>query len=233
MDFSSHSHLKYIVEGRRNLSKKTLLKISQALEFNFAQGDYFEKLVFFNQAETLEEKNHYFAKLLQFSRFKKLEASQLQMYEEWYHVVIREMVGLKAFRGNPEWIGNQLLPKLEAGKAADSLAMLLRQGLLIKSANGYQQADETVTTDNEVRSIAVKRYHTHMIGQALQALNKLPSSQRDISSVTFSIKREDFPKLKKHLQFMRKELRGFAAGTKDGDCVVQINFQLFPMTKGI
>src|SRR4051812_14857121 len=69
-NFPSHSHVKYIMEGRRNLTKKTLYKIVQALELSGAQADFFEKLVFFNQAKTLEEKNFYYEKLLSYTKFK-------------------------------------------------------------------------------------------------------------------------------------------------------------------
>jgi uncharacterized protein (TIGR02147 family) len=230
--FSSHGHLKYVIDGRRNLSKKTLIKLARALDLNGPQEDYFEKLVFFNQAETLEEKQHFYAKLLSYSKFKKLEGSQMRLFENWYHTVIREMVALKSFRGNPEWIGNHLIPKVESREVEASLKMLLDHQLLVRTANGYKQTEKAITTDDEVRSIVVKKFHSHMLGLASQALNQLPASRRDISSVTFPIKESDFPKLKKHLQLMRKELRKFAS-EHAGDGIVQVNFQLFPLTKGL
>lgn len=231
--FSSHGHLKYILDGRRNLSKKTLLKLAKALGLAGPQEDYFEKLVFFNQAETLEEKNHYYEKLLKYGKFKRLEEGQLQLFEAWYHTVVREMVALKDFRNGAEWIGNQLLPKVTGKEAEASLKLLLEKGLLARTANGYRQTEKSITTDDEIRSLVVKRFHTHMIGLALQALNQMPAEKRDISGVTFPIRKADFPKLKKHIQFMRKELRSFAAEGQTGDGIVQVNIQLFPLTGGI
>lgn len=232
-NFSSHGHLKYILDGRRNLSKKTLLKLSKAVDLSGPQEDYFEKLVFFNQAETLEEKNHYYEKLLTYGKFKKLEEGQLQLFDEWYHTVIRELVALKDFRNSPEWVGNQLYPKVAAKDADASIRMLVEKGLLARTANGYRQTDKSITTEDEVRSIAVKRFHSHMIALARQALDQLPAERRDISGVTFPIRKADFPKLKKHIQFMRKELRSFAAEGQTGEGIVQVNIQLFPLTTGI
>lgn len=231
--FSSHGHLKYVLDGRRNLSKKTLLKLAKALELSGPQEDYFEKLVFFNQAGTLEEKNHFYQKLLAYGKFKRLDADQLQVFEEWYHTVIRELVPLDGFRNSPQWIGNRLQPKITAHAAEASLRLLLERKLIAKTANGFRQTDRSITTDDEIRSIAVKRFHTQMIQLALQSLNQLPAASRDISSVTFPIRRADFPKLKKHLQFMRKELRNFAAEGESGEDIVQVNIQLFPLTGGI
>lgn len=231
--FSSHGHLKYIMDGSRNLSKKTLLKLVKALDLSGPQEDYFEKLVFFNQADTLEEKNHYYEKLLSYGKFKLLDDSQMQLFETWYHTVIREMVALKDFRNSPEWIGNQLLPRVEGKDAEASLKLLLDRNLLARTPNSFKQTEKSITTDDEIRSMVVKRYHSNMISLALQALNQLPANRRDISSVTFPIRKSDFPKLKKHIQFMRKELRNFAAEVQTGDGIVQVNIQLFPLTAGI
>src|SRR6185369_15112719 len=115
-----------------------------------------------------------------YSRYKKLERSQLQIYDEWFHVVIREMAAMGRFRKDPAWIGNQLIPKVDPKSVEHSLRLLMERGLLVRTANGYKQTDEVVSTDDEVRSIAVRRFHTHMIGLALQALNQLPASQRDV-----------------------------------------------------
>ena len=232
-NFPSHGHLRYILNGSRNLSKKTMFKLAKALKLSSRQADYFEKLVFFNQAETLEEKNHYYEMLLGSGKFKKIDESQMRLFEAWYYTVIREMVELGDFRRDPEWIGKRLIPPVQAKEVEEALRLLLEYKLLVKTANGFKQTDKSVTTEDEIRSIEVKKYHTHMIGLGLQSLNQVPAARRDISAVTFPILKENFPKLKKHLQLMRKELRTFAAENQTGDAIVQVNIQLFPLTAGI
>lgn len=61
---NSSSFYKYVIEGKRNLTKGTLLKTCQMLKLNTAEAEYFESLVFFNQAKTIKEKNHFFDKLI-------------------------------------------------------------------------------------------------------------------------------------------------------------------------
>ena len=79
----------------------------------------------------------------------------------------------------------------------------------------------------------MKLYHQQMLRISADMLSELPSAERDISALTFSIKREDFPNLKKHIQLMRKELLDFSAKPGEGDDVVQVNIQLFPLTRGM
>ena len=62
--FKSPNFLKLVIDGNRNLSKESVYKFVKALGLNKKESDYFENLVFFNQSESLEEKNAYLARLL-------------------------------------------------------------------------------------------------------------------------------------------------------------------------
>ncbi len=233
--FPSHGLLKFLMEGKRNLSKKTLVKLSDALDLDKERTQYFENLVFFNQALTLEEKNFYYQKLVQStskSTFQKLEVSQLQIFRKWYNIVIREMLNLKGFRNSPAWISSQLLPRVEPYEVEEALSMLLVSGVIKKTANGYKPAEPDITTDDEIKSFLVKNYHAQMLKLAGWAQDEVPGKERDISSVCFAIKESELPNLKKQIQLMRKELRNFAASDGDGDRIVQVNIQLFPLSKG-
>lgn len=115
----------------------------------------------------------------------------------------------------------------------DSFKLLLELGLLVKTANGFAQRNPLLTTDDEVQDMMVKQYHYHMLRLASDMLSDLPSGERDISALTFGIKREKFADLKKHLQLMRKELLDFSEKPGEAEEVVQINFQLFPLTRGV
>lgn len=233
--FPSHGLLNYLMEGKRNLSKKTLDKLATALRLNKDQAQYFENLVFFNQARGIDEKSFYYEKLLRSpakSSFRKMETSQLQIFRRWYNIAIREMLNLKEFRNNPNWISERLLPKVERYEVQESLEMLLAQGLIKKTANGFKAADPDITTDDEVRSFLVKNYHLQMLKVAAWAQEDVPAKERDISSVCMAIKESELPNIKKHLQLMRKELRNFRAEDGSGERIIQVNIQLFPLSKG-
>ena len=79
----------------------------------------------------------------------------------------------------------------------------------------------------------VKLYHQQMMRVSMNMLSELDSENSDFSALTFSIRRQDFPNLKKHIQLMRKELLDFSAKAGEADDVVQVNIQLFPLTRGV
>jgi uncharacterized protein (TIGR02147 family) len=83
-----------------------------------------------------------------------------------------------------------------------------------------------------VKSFLVKKYHAQMLQMAAWAMDAISGKERDISSVCFAIKESDLPHLKRQIQLMRKELRNFAAPDGEGERIVQVNIQLFPLSRG-
>jgi uncharacterized protein (TIGR02147 family) len=222
------------MDGKRNITKETATKLIVGLGLQGRRAEYFENLIFFNQAKNDREKQLFYDKLLHISphsKLRKLDESQFRIFREWYHSVIREMVVLKEFNPAPEWIGRHLVDKISANRIADSLKLLQELGLISRTANGFKQVDALLTTDDEVSDLLVKQYHQQMIMHAQTALLSQAPEQRDISALTIPIKKKDFSALKKHLQLMRKELLNFSAGNGEGDMIVQVNIQLFPLTQ--
>ena len=233
---SSHAHLKLVMDGKRNITKNTVVKIIQGLNLADERATYFENLVFFNQAKTDKEKAFYYGKLVKStpgSRLHKMDQAHFRIFTEWYHSVIREMVELRGFNPAPEWISRRLGGTITPAQAAESLNLLSSLGLISRTANGYSQAQSLITTDDEVSDLLVKQDHRQMLDQAKDSMENVPAEKRDISAVTFAIQRKDFPALKKHLQLMRKELLDFSSESGTGEDVVQVNIQLFPLTRGM
>ncbi len=233
---SSHAHLKLTIDGKRNITKNTVVKLIHGLGLQNQRAAYFESLVFFNQAQTDADKQVYYAQLLKASprsKLHKMEQAQFRIFREWHHSAILEMVALKDFRPIPDWISKRLGGLVTPAQVTESLKLLVELGLLVKTANGFRQRDPLITTDDEVQDLMVKMYHLQMLKLSATMLSDLPAKQRDISALTFSIRREDFPNLKKHLQLMRKELLDFSAKAGEAEDVVQINIQLYPLTRGV
>lgn len=232
---SSHAHVKLTIDGKRNITKNTVTKLIQGLGLEKQRAAYFENLVFFNQAQTEDEKHIYYSRLVQASprsKLRKMDQAQFRIFREWHHSVILEMMSLAGFRPYPEWISKKLNGLVTTAQVQESFQLLQELGLVVKTANGFRQKDPMLTTDDEVQDMMVKLYHMQMLRIAGSMLSELSSSERDFSALTFSIKRQDFPKLKKQIQLMRKELLDFSAKAGEAEDVVQVNIQLFPLTRG-
>lgn len=233
---SSHAHLKLTMDGSRNITNVTVNKLIRGIGLEGQRAAYFENLVFFNQATSDIDKKLYYAQLLKVSprsKLHKMDRAQFRLFREWHHSVILEMVTLKDFSTNPNWVSKRLRGLVTPAQVEESFKLLLEIGLLVKTANGYAQRNPLITTDDEVQDMMVKQYHCHMLQLGCDMLSELPGRERDFSALTFGIKREKFADLKKHIQLMRKELLDFSAKSGESEDVVQVNIQLFPLTRGV
>ncbi len=221
-----------VIDGKRNLSQKTISRFLVGLELKGQKAEFFGNLVFFNQSSATVERNGYYQKILKVRTrlgLRKMDEAQLQLFSDWRNIVIRELTALKTFRPNADWIGSKLGIPFTAQEAKESLHLLCSLGLLKRTANGYIQADVIITTADEVRSHLVKNYHRQLMQKGMEALDKEPSHRRDISSLTLAIHKKDFPKIKEQIQLMRKELLNFTTDSGNAEDIVQVNIQLFPL----
>src|SRR5262249_12944388 len=113
--FKSPSALKRVMDGKCNLSPESINRCAKAFRLTPSETQFFKNLVFFNQAETLAEKQKFAREILRSQAFRKthpLEESHYRYYTHWYYSVIRGMVGLPGFQDDPEWIARNLFPQV-------------------------------------------------------------------------------------------------------------------------
>lgn len=233
---ASPNYLKLVIDGKRSLSSKMAARFAQACGLDADAQRYFTNLVAFNQAKTSGERAQAYDKLTSFQRYRqahKLDIAHAAYYSDWYMPAIRELVAARHFREDPEWIADQLVPPISPLQAQRALDTLLELKLLVRSAEGkLEQADTLLSTGAETRGLHIVAFHQAMTKRAMEAIDLVPSTERDISSLTLCVGRSGLKDLKERLQRIRRELLELSALPGDPEQVVQLNFQLFPLTRG-
>ncbi|MDO8520020.1 MAG: TIGR02147 family protein, partial [Deltaproteobacteria bacterium] len=165
--FGSPSFFKLVMEGKRNLTEKSLAKFVTGLGLNRQEQEFFRNLVFFNQSQTHVEKDFYYQHLLRskkFSEQKPIEKQQYEYYSTWYHPVIRELAVAASFDGTPEWLSNRIYPTVTPAQAEKSLSLLAGLGFIRKNKAGkWEQASVVVSTGAELASLVVHNYHKSLL----------------------------------------------------------------------
>ena len=232
--FKSPNFLKLVIEGKRNLTKESVFKFSKALGLSKGEAEYFENIVFLNQSRSLEEKNAYLSKVMKFrikTDPKKIEESEYEYYSRWYHPVIRELVTAVDFNGDFRRLAMSVVPIITAAEAERSVALLLNLQFIRRCADGsYKKTASVLSTGPQVRSVAVANYHKSMLKLASEAIERFPSSKRNISSLTLSVSQDTFASIVTRIQQFRQELLELAEADCDPQKVVQVNLQAFPLT---
>ena len=111
------------------------------------------------------------------------------------------------------------------------MTILLELGLLVRDDDGQLvQGEPVATTGPETRGLHIGNYHRSMMDRAAESIDVVPASQRDISSLTFCVGEDGLRRVKQRIQRFRQELVALLAEEEDGEQVLQLNMQLFPLT---
>ncbi|NOY69888.1 MAG: TIGR02147 family protein [Deltaproteobacteria bacterium] len=233
--FASPNFLKLVIEKKRNLTCESIAKVARGFSLKKPERIYFENLVFMNQASEHELKDYYYKKLLLTGTngsIKKLAKTAYNYFSQWYYPAIRELVSILSSPVSAKKIARLLNPAVPVAKVEKALSDLSELGLLNKDGTGsWKQADTIVSTGPEVESVLVANFHKKMMALAAESIDRFAAADRDISGLTLSIPQGRILELKDRIALFRKELLTEFASDPAGNSVVQINVQMFPLTR--
>jgi uncharacterized protein (TIGR02147 family) len=89
-----------------------------------------------------------------------------------------------------------------------------------------------VTTGAEAQFFHIAVYHQTMMRLAAESIDRFPQRDRDISALTLCLDPEGLREVKQRLRAFRRELLELSEVARKPRQVVQINFQLFPLSDG-
>ena len=233
--FKSTNFFKLVMEGERNLTEESLLKFALGLSLNKQETEFFKNLVHFTQATTHAEKDTHYQQLIRskkFSQLKPIDKQQYEYYSAWYHPVIRELIVSKNFDGTPTWVSRRLFPSVTEAQVEKSFEILEKLGLVEKTSQGqWKQTSTLLSTGAEVSSLVIMNYHKNLLDLTKEILEKVPSQQRDVSTMTLGVTKERLPQIKRKVQEFRQEILKLVSMDTEPEEVLQLNIQLFPVTR--
>ena len=240
--FASTGFFHEVAAGKRNLTSSALMRFGKAMKLDAQEQAYFECLVAFNQAKTVEEKNHHYARLMAFrgTRMDIVGAGRYEFYRHWWNTAVRELINCRPMKGvsreDYAAIGQSLLPPISAAQARRSVELLLRLGFIKRAPEGtLRQTERFISTGSldpsAPTTLDVDNFQMAMLDLARKALDKRPRAGRDFSTLTLSLSAAGEAAARAEVAALRKRLLALAERDRDADRVVQFNFQSFPLSK--
>lgn len=230
----SPNYLKLVMDGARNLTPEMAARFATACGLEGESHAYFCELVAFNQSEGANQKAHY-ERLLAFERYRRahrIDVAHAALHAAWYIPAIRELVARADFREDAAWIARMMRPAISESEAERAIATLLALQLLVRGEDGkLAWGTEVITTGPETRGVHIATYHRAMMARAAESLDSIPAGERDISSLTLCLGAAGLREVKERIQRFRRELVELATNEPDPKQVVQVNFQLFPLSE--
>jgi len=237
--FKTKDFILRVMRGDKNLSAQSIPKVAQALKLGKRESEFFEALVWFNQAATTEDREKWYTQLqitLKTARFTSqqflLAHHQYQVYSNWHHLAIRSLIGLHGFDGDYSRLAARLHPRITTEEARKSVELLESCGLVACDAQGrYMLTRSAITTGDRVSKYALQGFHQRCLRLAASSIDSDPGNRRNISGITLGISEKGYNRIVERLNSFRKEIAQIADEDDSADRVYQLQLLLFPLSE--
>jgi uncharacterized protein (TIGR02147 family) len=233
MGASSPSWFNDVIKGRIKLTGTYLVRLGHLLKLKAKELDYFETLIHFQQSDSLDEKNRYMEKMLSFKDLSMdiLGKEKFEFYATWYHSTLRELLFFYDFDGDYGKLARKLRPSIRKEQAVKAMELLQKLDMIRKQAGGhFRPTSENIIKDSRFKSDYIANYIKANIELSLDAFERIPSQERDLSTVTLCLSQKGFEEIKSELKSLRRRLLDIAEKDTDPQTVFQCNLHVFPTT---
>jgi uncharacterized protein (TIGR02147 family) len=229
------AYLARVLGGSRKLSKKYIACFVGALQLKQDEARYFSTLVDFSNKKN-EGHNALLLRELVSLRSGKtplaLDDVKIRYFSKWYYPVIRDLVDLVDFKEDYSLLAGMVIPVIKPSQARSAIRFLAGSGFIRKNENGrYTTTEPTVFTPPVVHSVVLKEYHRKNMELNLNAFETLKPQDRPFSSVTLSLRKDGFERVREEIRLFRQKLIALQSEYSDPDLICHVGFQLLPRAK--
>ena len=232
--FSSAVYLKYVCEGKKNLSVNAAGSVAAAMGLVGFEQTYFVLMVSYAHAKGDEAKRAAFEDRCALARAHKVRVlgnEEFDYFKSWKNPVLRElaphMPGAK-----PLEMAHACKQKISAAEVSETLDFLVKANLLKKDKSGnYVQTDKSLSMGPvDAVPVAARDMQRQMGEFAVNALD-MPLSERDMSGLTMGLTRRAYEQIRKEIADFRRRIVAIASEDDETEQVYRLNLQLFPLSE--
>ena len=232
--FSSAVFLKYVSEGKKNLSVSAAGSVASAMGLAGFEQTYFVLMVSYAHAKDDKSKRAAFEErcaLANAHKVRVLGSDEFNYFKSWKNPVLRElaphMPGAK-----PLEIAHACKPKISAAEVSETLDFLVKAKLLKKDRDGnYHQTDKAIKmAPVEAVPLAARDLQRQMGEFALKSID-LPIAERMMSGYTLGLTRRAYERIKKETEDYYRRVVAIATEEDETEQVYRLNVQLFPLSE--
>ncbi|NBX18099.1 MAG: TIGR02147 family protein [Proteobacteria bacterium] len=238
-DFGSNNTMAQVHSGHRKISVKAGERMTGILKMSRAEKNYFLAMIRVKHADSPEERDRLLALILEL-RARNSESTNsnksLEFFNSWVNSVVFEVLSMNEPQSVAD-VCNRIAPDLKEQSAERCLNFLESIGLVEAVAaedseiKKYIKVKKDFSLGGAVPGLAIVRYHQEMLNLAKDSLITSPPAERDVSSVTIAVSAEQIDLIKDEINRFRKYLLLLSSQAQDNARVMQVNVQLFPLSK--
>ena len=225
LDLTS-GNLSEIMSKKAGISLQKAQYIATKLELENDEKLFFCKLAEANSARKKDDREKAEAQLWKYdTHYNTISEDFYRVISDWHHFALVELVAIKDFVYDHEWISKRLgISKEESEMAVERL---IKVGLLELVDGKLSQTYDLFIAPSGTPSDAAKKFHRQVFAKASEAIITQKIEERDFSSGFFRVRSSELPKIAARIKDFRRELvKEIESGT-DHDSVYAFSTLFF------
>lgn len=230
--FSSSAFFSRILTGDVNLTPSGALRLAEVFHLNHQETRYFEILVLYDQARSQEERMHFLDRIATWrkSHVPQIDSSQIAFCRDWKAVAVLETLDLVEHQDDHELLGKMMRPQIPGPEIEKNLRLLEKLGLARRDTAGVWRKTETFLTTGDAEAEAIDIFRQKTMELGIEAIDRFTREDRSISTLTLTLSKEAFERVRDKLRHLRREILEISRSDTEADRVMQVNFQVFPLS---
>ena len=228
-------YLPMVLSGKRELSEKAYFKILPHLNLNQQEQKFLTLLRLVGETADHETRIHTINQMAKLRRFQNSNTKDLRVFEyltKWYYVAIRELILVKDFKMDPEWIQSRLNGRMSRAEIECAIAFLKEQNFITENSDGKWIHDKASLDCKEgIFKLSLGQFHRQMLEMAATSIEKTPRNKRYILGHTVAISQQDFEKIKQILDHSVEKMKLLDSNPSAKSDVYHIEMVAFPLTQ--
>jgi uncharacterized protein (TIGR02147 family) len=221
-----------ILQGERHLATSRIQPVCDLTGLVGNQAEYFRHLVLHGKSKSAREAQACFERMQELRRIAPvaLDDAQESYWDKWIHVALRSLLVCGNFQDDWVALGNLLHPPQSPTAVKSAMKSLERMGMIAKDSDGFWRPVEPYVRDKQgSQTRALRNFHRQSILLALDALEKVPTSRRNISSVSVTLDEFGYQELVRMIEDLRGRALTRSSKILRPDRVVQLSLLLVPL----
>jgi uncharacterized protein (TIGR02147 family) len=235
---SSVGLYKDIVEGRLALGRVMITRFAAAINLTKRESEYFENMVFFNEAGCIEEQKRFFERMLALCEphDRVVDADRYEYYSRWYYCAVRSVLHLIRWKDDYAALASMLRPAIKPEQARAAVELLERLAFIRRDADGcFSVIDPTITTGRltnnaSVQLMNVVSYQRVMCDMAKEAFERFPTEELDMSTLTIAMSEDTWRRVKEEIASLRNRVKAMAERDSAPNRAYQLSYQMYPLS---
>lgn len=205
-----------------------------ALELTAEEGRFFRALVQFNQAETPEDREVAFDRLVSLNRtpHRRLDPREYSYYRHWWNGAVRAVLAIEDHADDWERLAARIQPAITARQAREAVELMRELGLVGLDERGFWKPTETtLSSGSDNRDELVLQMQMQQFDLARRAIMTRFRDPKEIATSTLSLSRGGVELVRQRVERFRSDVRSIAHKDPDpADRVYSLCLAFFPLT---